>query len=137
VATSRNSRVLLLPLVDKLLLASDGSTTFSYRELKVEGVSDILPYAERIFAITYTENRTVNHLWNVFFISAYTRSAQGSTFNALLADINSNGSLRGADFTDATKFQLDTRVLLGCKNSAGAAVEQAMVSATLGVVLLA
>ncbi len=132
----QNSSVVLLPLVESLLLQTDGSATFLYRELQVPGLARLLPYAASLFVMTGTEQRTTEHRWNVFLLSGYTRALQPTSATALFAaDLAANGSDRCAEYTTLPSFNLDSRLLLGAKNANAGSIAQALVSATLGVVL--
>lgn len=135
-AIIQNSSVILIPLVERMFLLTDGTTTFRYRDLAAPGLARLLPHAASIFVMTGTEERTTEHRWNIFLLSGYTRTLEPAAPTALFAaDIAANGSDRCTEFVTMTSFNLDSRVLIGCKNAQAGAAASAFASATLGVVI--
>lgn len=129
------SNVLLLPLFFRLGLPTDGTTNMSYRRIEVPEVAKWLLKASALFLIYNSDGRSTNHLWNVFLLPAFA-GVRSSVYTPIVsADINTAGPNRSTDMTDKTKFLPETEIFVGAKNSAGSAIEAAVCSAMLGVVL--
>jgi hypothetical protein len=132
-------RIILLPLFPQTRLATDGSTTAIYVDLAAPRFERVLPYAEGLTLYTLTLNRTTSFEWNIVFRSGFNLINDDGSINKLGpgANIVANGSVRHTEFTDAAKFNLESRLQILLKNTTGTAIESATCGAALAIKLLA
>ena len=133
-------RLILIPLFKGLNATTNGtpggggaSTTM---DLDVPAVRSLLPRCDALFLLALTEGIPANTIeWNIPFFSGFDRNNQPTTgVNIAATNLGiAIGSARSVDFTDKSKFNLDTRVQLWYQNMAGVSGAKNMtLSAVLG-----
>ena len=125
-----NSNILVVELVAKYQLVSDGTTSWIYIDVDLSDAETYGPYLKSITGHTDTRNRSVNHEWKVVAYASYDgRIWEGP--NDIFAAINANGYVTHTPFTNVDKLGIKTKYALAVRNSAGTNSERATVSASL------
>jgi hypothetical protein len=118
------TKIFLIPLFRELSLSTDGTSNPVYYDINSEKFRAALPYAVSLtlYSLTEGEPATNDVEWNVVFRSGFDRNHETTDINKLNAaanQINANGSLRSAAFTDISKFLLESRLQVSAQNKAG------------------
>jgi hypothetical protein len=120
--------VIVQPLAYKLLLQSNGSQTYRFFELDLPAIARLGPQLASIRVETLTEGRTSQHQWKVVLFY----SLDGKLWSPpvdLTTEVNTDGDVVHAAFTDETKFGLHIRLGLAVRSASGNALDSAVVSA--------
>ena len=126
----KSDKVKVFPICFKKQVQTDGSTTPSYIDLKLDAALLFGPYLESIQVHTATENRTSNFQWNlVFWWSLDGRQWEGPV--DLFTAITANGAVIQPAYTTTTQLGLQMRYGLAVANTSGTAIERAVVCSAL------
>lgn len=123
-----NAKTLIMPLLRNFRSETNGTTSYSYVELDIPEIEHLGPYLEGVKVHTETMGRTTNHAWTIVVNNSLDGKAWGNEA-ALFSDLVADGQAVQAKYTTATSFGTRMRLSLAQKNTTGAAVESAMVSA--------
>ena len=55
-----SQKVMVIPLVERMLLQTDRTTTFSYQAVELDEAAQLGPHIESLRVLTVTKNRTAN-----------------------------------------------------------------------------
>ena len=127
-------KVMVIPLVERLLLQTDRTTTYSYQAVDLNEFAELGPHIETLRVLTITKNRTANHAWRVDLTWSHDGMSLAVPFIALSAEMTADAQVIHTEYTSSANFC--ARILkigLGARNSTGAAAESAIVSAWLVV----
>lgn len=123
------NKVVVVPFAYQYLLSSDGTTNWRYIELDNAQYLAWGPHLDGITPHTQAASRTAAHQWKVVLW----HSIDGKTWNGpvdlFATPIAANGEVIQAQFTDATAMGIHIKLGLAVRNSAGTAIESAVVSA--------
>ncbi len=129
-----SQKVMVIPLVERMLLQTDRTTTFSYQAVELDEAAQLGPHIESLRVLTVTKNRTANHAWRVDLTWSHDGMSLALPFIALSAEMTADAQVIHTEYTSSANFCARfLKIGIGARNSTGAAAESAIVSAWLVV----
>lgn len=131
---SPTGKVIVVPLVHKYLVATDGqSQVWNYIDVPLPEVEDFGPFIMGITAHTRSENMTANVSWKVVFwwsVDGKSWSSPVDLFSAITYSASPVDSIK-TEYTTVNTFGLTMKFGLAVQNTTGTASERAVVTCAL------